>query len=138
MERIPQTTLVLRSAGILVSLSLLLCFRRGADSNVQAQNIQSPTAAAQEASAIAGRLVRDYPDVLDSASRSAINAGMAEYGQAGNLIWHTNATRTALTSQGVQKNLEKADGLHQSSVLRITAGLRQIPGLVWLSEEEPV
>jgi hypothetical protein len=133
----PSFTLGLRTAGITILLLTVLCFRKASDGGLRAQNAHSAPATAQEAGALSGRLVRDYPEVLDRASRSEISAGMADSGLAGNLTWRTYATRTTLTEQQVQENLEKADKFRQSAAQRFTAGLERIPGLIRLSGQAP-
>jgi hypothetical protein len=110
----------------------VLCFRK------EAQNTTGAAATGQSAGSLAGRLMRDYPEVLDAASRAEINAGLAGAGEASGIIWRTNATRTTLTEQQVRENLEKADRLNQSAAKRIVAGFERIPGLIRLSGRDAV
>jgi hypothetical protein len=123
---------------MLTLLLLVLCFRKGAGTSLRAENTRSVYATAEEANALASRLLGDYAEVLDRASQSEISAAAGEYGQATGLIWRTDATRTALTSEQARENLEKADRLMQSSPQRMTAGIERIPGLIRLSGQAPV
>src|SRR5882724_4343200 len=89
----------LRIAGLLILFFVFVCFRREGDTKLGAQNPRSESAASQDANRFGDLLLRNYPEALDAASQSEISAALKEYGQASNIVWRMNATRTTLTSQ---------------------------------------
>src|SRR5579872_3711182 len=135
--RSAHLALVIRTASLLGLIFLLLrCPKEGL--KLRAQSKQTELAATQDAHTLGSLLLMNYPEALDKASQSEITDALKNYNEAAHIVWLMGSTRTALTSEQVRRELEKAVGLFQTAAERMARGLEHIPELIRLSGRRPV